>query len=66
MMAARLGVTVVPVRLVGLERVLHQDWKMAVPGRARVIFGKPLALHGEDYAGMAREVELAVRALADE
>ena len=37
MMAARLGVPVVPVRLEGVDRVLHQRWKMAKPGRVRVI-----------------------------
>ena len=39
MMAARLGVPVVPVRVEGVDRVLHQSWKMARPGRVRVIFG---------------------------
>ena len=33
MIGARLGVPVVPVRLIGLEQVLHQTWKMAKPGR---------------------------------
>jgi len=64
MMAARLRVPVVPVRLAGFERILHRDWKMAVPGRARVIFGPPLHLEGDDYAALARRVEEAVRALA--
>ena len=32
MMAARLGVPVIPVRLEGIDRVLHQTWKMAKPG----------------------------------
>ena len=32
MMAARLGVPVIPVRLEGIDRVLHQKWKMAKPG----------------------------------
>ena len=44
MMASRLKVPVVPVRLVGLEKILHQSWKMAKPGRAVVKFGKPLHL----------------------
>lgn len=66
MMASRLNVPVVPVRLVGLEKVLHQDWKMAVPGRVRVILGKPLRLSGEDYARSAHEVEQAVRGLEAE
>ena len=63
MIGARLGVTVVPVRLEGLDRVLHKSWKMARPGRVRVTFGEPLALDGEDYAALAGRVESAVRAL---
>jgi long-chain acyl-CoA synthetase len=64
MMASRLSVPVIPVRLVDLEKVLHQDWKMAKPGRVRVIFGKPLYLKGDNYSEMAAEVERAVRELA--
>ena len=63
MMAARLGVPVVPVRIDGLDRVLHPTWKMARPGRVRVAFGAPLELTGEDYAALARRVEEAVREL---
>ena len=33
MMASRLGVPVIPVRLEGIDRVLHHTWKMAKPGR---------------------------------
>lgn len=66
MMGARLGLPVVPVRLEGLDRVLHQTWRMARPGRVRVTFGAPLALAGDDYQALAREVEAAVRALAPE
>lgn len=63
MMASRLAVPVVPVRLIGLERILHQSWKMAKPGRAVVRFGKPLSLAGDDYAALAKRVEEAVREL---
>ena len=63
MMASRLRVPVVPVRLEGVDRVLHRSWKMARPGRVRVAFGRPLTLTGEDYAALAHEVEQAVRAL---
>jgi long-chain acyl-CoA synthetase len=64
MMAARLEVPVVPVRIVGLDRVLHPSWRMARPGRVRVVFGKPMRLSGDDYADLARRVENAVRSLA--
>jgi len=63
MIASRLGVTVVPVRLDGLDRVLAPDWKMARPGRVRVAFGPPLTLTGDDYAALAAKVEEAVRGL---
>jgi long-chain acyl-CoA synthetase len=63
MIASRLGVPVVPVRIDGLEHVLHHTWRMARPGRVRVAFGAPLILSGEDYEALAKQVEDAVRAL---
>lgn len=63
LMASRLDVPVVPVRLVGLNQVLPRGSRMARPGRVEVRFGKPLRLQGEDYAGLAAQVEQAVRKL---
>jgi long-chain acyl-CoA synthetase len=63
MIGARLGVPVVPVRIDGLDRVLHQTWKMAKPGRVRVAFGEPMRLHGDDFRALATQVEARVRAL---
>jgi long-chain acyl-CoA synthetase len=63
MIGARLGVPIVPVRLEGAEKVLHQKAKMATPGPVRVAFGPPIMLRGEDYEGLARQVEDAVRRL---
>jgi long-chain acyl-CoA synthetase len=63
MIASRLGVPVVPVRIDGLEHVLHHTWRMARPGRVRVAFGAPLNLAGDDYEALATRVEDAVRAL---
>jgi long-chain acyl-CoA synthetase len=63
MMASRLRVPVVPVRIDGLHAVLHQTWRMARPGRVRVAFGPPMRLEGEDYEALARQVENAVRGL---
>jgi long-chain acyl-CoA synthetase len=63
MIGSRLDVPVVPVRLDGADRVLHQTWKMARPGRVRVAFGAPLRLRGDDYAALAQQVEDAVRNL---
>lgn len=66
MIGARLGVPVVPVRVVGADKVLHQHWKMARPGPIEVTFGAPVRLEGDDYAGLAAQVEAAVRALHPE
>jgi long-chain acyl-CoA synthetase len=63
MIASRLGVPVVPVRLEGLDKVLHPSWKMAKPGRVRVAFGPPLRLSGDDYEALAKQVEEAVKRL---
>jgi len=63
MIASRLEVPIVPVRLDGVDRVLHPSWKMARPGRVRVAFGPPLRLTGDDYEALAKEVEDAVRRL---
>ena len=63
MIAARLDVPVVPVRIDGLDRVLHPTWKMATPGPVSVTFGAPIHLRGDDYAQSAKQVEEAVRAI---
>jgi long-chain acyl-CoA synthetase len=63
MIGSRLDVPVIPVRIEGLDKVLHTTWKMARPGRVRVAFGKPLRLTGDDYEALAAAVENAVRAL---
>jgi long-chain acyl-CoA synthetase len=64
MIASRLNVPVVPVRLDGVDRLLHPTWRMARPGRVRVAFGAPLPLHGDDFAALALQVEDQVRSLA--
>jgi long-chain acyl-CoA synthetase len=63
MMAARLGVPIVPVRLEGLDTVLHPSWRMARPGRVNVRFGAPIHIEGEDYATEILRVEQAVQEL---
>jgi long-chain acyl-CoA synthetase len=60
MLASRLRVPVIPVRLEGFERVLHKSAKFPTPGRARVKFGLPLHLEGDDYAALAKQIEEAV------
>jgi long-chain acyl-CoA synthetase len=63
MIASKLGVPVIPVRLNGLDRILHQRRKFPQRGSARVAFGAPMLLTGSDYAALARQVEDAVRQL---
>ncbi|MDP3716144.1 MAG: AMP-binding protein [Acidobacteriota bacterium] len=63
MIAARLGLPVVPVRLEGVDRVLPTGKRMARPGPVSVTFGAPLRLSGNDYGALARQVEQAVRDL---
>ncbi len=60
MIAARLDVPVVPVRLVGLDQILDPKWKWPQRGPVRVAFGAPLRLTGEDYQDLARQVQEAV------
>jgi long-chain acyl-CoA synthetase len=63
MIASRLGASVVPVRVDGLQHVLGVGWRMARPGRVRVAFGVPLRLVGDDYEALSGRVEAAVRSL---
>jgi long-chain acyl-CoA synthetase len=63
MIGSRLDVPVIPVRLDGLDRVLHPTMKFPKRGPVRVAFGAPLRLTGDDYPALAKQVEDAVRAL---
>jgi long-chain acyl-CoA synthetase len=63
LIAGRLGIPVVPIRLRGVEKVLHRHARWPRPGRVEIVFGAPLHLKGEDYAGLAKRVEEAVLAL---
>jgi len=63
MIASRLGVPVVPVRLDGLEKVLPRRANFPVVSHARCAFGPPMLLTGNDYGALAKRVEAAVRAL---
>jgi long-chain acyl-CoA synthetase len=63
MIGSRLGLPIIPVRLDGVDRVLHTSWKMAKPGPVSVTFGAPIRLSGDNYAELAQQVEQAVRDL---
>jgi long-chain acyl-CoA synthetase len=63
LIAGRLGVPVIPVRLRGVDRVLHRHARWPRPGNVSVIFGAPLQLKGGDYSALAKRVEEAVHAL---
>jgi long-chain acyl-CoA synthetase len=62
-LGSRLRLPVVPIRLEGVDRVLHQTWRWPRRGDVRVTFGAPLTLEGADYAGLARRVREALVAL---
>jgi long-chain acyl-CoA synthetase len=63
LIARRLGVPVVPIRLRGVDKVLHRHARWPRPGRVEIIFGAPLLLKGVDYPAVAKQVEGAVGAL---
>jgi long-chain acyl-CoA synthetase len=63
MIGSRLGLPVIPVRIDGVDQVLHTSWKMARPGRVSVTFGPPIRLSGDNYAELAQQVQSAVQNL---
>lgn len=63
MIAAKLGVSVVPVRIEGLDKVLHLSASWPTRGPARITFGKPIRLEGNNYVELAAKVRDAVVAL---
>jgi len=63
MIASRLEIQVVPIRLEGLDQILHHTAYFPTIGRGRCAFGPPMLLQGNDYVALAARVEAAVRAL---
>lgn len=63
MIASRLQVPVIPIRLVGVERVLPRGAAMVQRGKVEVRFGPPMELRGDDFAALARQVQAQVTAL---
>jgi long-chain acyl-CoA synthetase len=61
LLASRLKVPVVPVRLDGLTKVLHRSWKFPRRGKVRVAFGPPIcSLQNADYTALADRVRRAI------
>ncbi|HEY6345076.1 MAG TPA: AMP-binding protein [Bryobacteraceae bacterium] len=60
MLASNIHVPVIPVRIEGLDHVLHRDAHWPTRGPVRVTFAAPLKLEGTDYAAQARRVQEAV------
>ncbi len=64
LIASRLHLPVVPIRLEGAERVWHRTKLFPRPGRVEVSIGPPLSLEGESYAALAAKLEQVIRKLA--
>jgi long-chain acyl-CoA synthetase len=63
MIASRLDLPVVPVRIRGSNRVLHPSWKFPRPGRVKVTIGRPISVESDDFRAMTHRLEEAVRSL---
>lgn len=61
--ASRMHLPVIPVRLSGLDRVLHRHARTPHRGPVHVRFGTPIFANGESYEEVAMRIERAVRAL---
>ncbi len=61
MMASKLHLPVVPVRLHGVNRVLRPGWHFPRFGRVRVVIGRPMHLEGDDYLALAQQVEEQIK-----
>ena len=63
LMAARLSLPVVPVRIRGLDKVLHRRATKATPGPVSVTFGPPMRVAAGDWRELSRQVRDAVEKL---
>ncbi|MBK9170389.1 MAG: AMP-binding protein [Bryobacterales bacterium] len=63
MLASRLHVPVVPVRIDGAHTILHRSHRFPRPGKVTVTFGAPMHFDETDFAAIARKIEEAVRVL---
>ena len=63
LMASRLSLPIVPVRLRGLDKVLHRDARRATPGSVHITFGPPMTLPAGDWRDLAHQVQDAIERL---
>lgn len=63
MIASRLRLPVVPIRLRGVNRILPRHARMPHPGPVEVHIGAPIELRKEPYSIVAQRVEAAIRGL---
>jgi long-chain acyl-CoA synthetase len=63
LLASRLNLPIVPVRIRGLEKVLPRTARWATPGRVEITFGPLLQLPAGDWRNQAHLVQEAVEKL---
>ena len=63
LIASRLRLPVVPIRLKGVERVWHRTRMFPRPGRVQISIGAPLSLEGDSYPALAAKLEQVIRRL---
>lgn len=63
MIASRMHVPVVPIRLIGLDQVLHRNTKWPHRGSVEIRIGAPFTPEGKSYDALAQDIENRVRAL---
>jgi long-chain acyl-CoA synthetase len=63
LLASRLAIPVVPVRLRGVNEVLDRYARFPTPGPVTIAFGPPLRLHGDNFEALAAQVKEAVARL---
>jgi long-chain acyl-CoA synthetase len=63
MIASRLRIPVVPIRVRGVNHVLPPDSGWPRPRRVEVTIGAPMSLEAEDYGAQARMLEERIRSL---
>lgn len=63
LIASRLHVPVVPIRLEGVYRVWHRTKMFPRPGRVEVSIGAPLRLEGQPYTALADKLQEVIRTL---